>query len=78
MTVQELIDKLQLMDPAAEVYVNGYEGGYCDITQATPIQVCRNFNNAWYYGPHESYDRVENPLDYEIATGILLGNQKSL
>jgi hypothetical protein len=76
MTVQELIDKLQQMDPTAEVYVTGYEGGYDDIHELEPIEVCKGFYEEWYYGVHEEYNVVrKGPADphlYEIAKGIVL------
>jgi hypothetical protein len=76
MTVQELIDKLQQMDPTAEVYVTGYEGGYDDIHDLEPVRVCKGFYEEWYYGDHEEYDVVRkgpaDPHSYEIAKGIVL------
>ena len=76
MTVQELIDKLQLMDPTADVYVTGYEGGYDDIHDLEPVRVCKGFYEEWYYGDHEEYDVVRkgpaDPHSFEIAKGIVL------
>ena len=76
MTVQELIDKLQQMDPLAEVYVNGYEGCYDDIHDLEPVRVCKGFYEEWYHGDHEEYDVVRkgpaDPHSYEIAKGIVL------
>jgi len=77
MTVQELIDRLQQLDPMAEVYVNGYEGGYDDIANLEATMVCRDFyTEYWYYGNHEEYNEVRkgpsNPYDYTIRNGIVL------
>jgi hypothetical protein len=54
MTVAELIEKLQTLDPNLEVFTPGYEGGYQDIE--SDFQVCnfrKNVNPEWYYGDHE-------------------------
>ena len=79
MTVQELINQLQNLDPTLEVYVNGYEGGYDDISKTEPVRVCKGFylaDECWYYGDHEEYDVVRkgpaDPHSFEIANGIVL------
>ena len=54
MTVGELIEKLQTLDPSLEVFVNGYKGGYEDVNTEFEIRTFRkNINTEWYYGPHE-------------------------
>ena len=54
MTVKELIEKLQALDPDLRVFTKGYEGGYEDARIRDDI---RNFKldqyQEWYYGPHE-------------------------
>jgi len=79
MTVQELINQLQQLNPSLEVYVNGYEGGYDDIKKAELVRVCKDFYVAdenWYYGDHEEYDVVRkgpaDPHSFEIVKGIVL------
>ena len=80
MTVQELINQLQTLDPKLEVYVNGYEGGYDDISKTELVRVCKGFyaddDLCWYYGDHEEFDAVRkgpaDPFAYEIANGIVL------
>lgn len=76
MTVAELIEKLNELDPALEVYVKGYEGGYDDVKQIKPITVCKNYHNDWYYGKHEDIAHTTmSPADlsaYQIAKGIVL------
>ena len=32
MTIKELIQQLQQLDPDLHVFTNGYEGGYCDVS----------------------------------------------
>jgi hypothetical protein len=77
MTVQELIEKLQKLDPMLEVYVEGYEGGYDDLYKIEHIEVCRDFyTEEWYYGNHEEFNAIRkgpaNPFHYDIAKGIVL------
>ena len=76
MTVAELIEKLNELDPALEVYVKGYEGGYDDVEQIKPITVCKNYHIDWYYGKHEDIAQTNmSPADllaYQIAKGIVL------
>lgn len=77
MTVQELINQLQNLDPTLEVYVNGYEGGYDDVDKIEHIEVCRDFYyDEWYYGNHEEFNAVRkgpaDPHSFEIANGIVL------
>jgi hypothetical protein len=54
MTVKELIEKLQTVDPDLVVLVCGYEGGFQDVEFKKNV---REFNKDvytdWYYGPHE-------------------------
>jgi len=47
MTVTELINHLMTMNGDLEVYVQGYESGYTDITidNIESIEVCREFYN---------------------------------
>ena len=47
MTVQELIRELGKLDPTLEVYVEGYEDGYTDVStnKMQHIEVCRDFYN---------------------------------
>ena len=76
MTVAELIEKLNELDPALEVYVKGYEGGYNDVEQIKHVTVCKNYYTDWYYGKHEDISFTDkSPADlsaYQIAKGIVL------
>jgi len=61
MTVQELIEKLQTVDPSTNVFIGGYEGGLHDISPTFFVEDVRlNINDPdqWYYGPHELNSRV--------------------
>ena len=54
MTVQQLIDQLQQLDPNLRVFTKGYEGGYEDAHFRGTIQDFQlDRNKEWYYGPHE-------------------------
>jgi hypothetical protein len=74
MTVQELIEQLQMLDPDLHVFVRGYEGGYNDVG---PIiedkEFALDFHDEWYYGDHEvaDYPGVEEG-NYTIVKGIIL------
>jgi hypothetical protein len=74
MTVKELIEQLQQLDPDLHVFVQGYEGGY---DYAGPIgdvkEIALNYHDEWYYGKHEdvNYFDIENG-DYTIVKGIVL------
>ena len=55
MKVSELIEKLSKLDSNLEVFVNGYEGGYSEISSDEFIidTFKKNVYDEWYYGPHE-------------------------
>jgi hypothetical protein len=54
MTVQQLIDQLQKLDPNLRVFTKGYEGGYEDIDLPSTVREFKlNYHTEWYYGPHE-------------------------
>jgi|15BtaG_2_1085339.scaffolds.fasta_scaffold00331_16 hypothetical protein len=54
-TVGELIEKLNQLDPSIHVLVKGYEGGLDDVGRNTPVQQYNRDTNtdAWYYGKHD-------------------------
>ena len=75
MTVKELIEQLQQLDPEIHVFVRGYEGGYCDVGISNIKDIVLNVNTAWYYGPHDDAEdpyHVPNKSDYKIVKGIIL------
>ena len=57
MTVKELIEQLQTLNPESRVFIRGYEAGYDDINTIKPTQMVLNVNNIWYYGKHDTLDR---------------------
>ena len=74
MTIRELIEQLQQLDPELHVFVRGYEGGYNDAGPATPPNsFALDFHDEWYYGKHEvaDYPGVEEG-NYTIVKGIVL------
>ena len=55
MTVAELIAELQNYPPTSRVLIEGYEGGYCDVTDSRIGQgfMEENYQDSNYFGPHE-------------------------
>jgi hypothetical protein len=73
MTVKELIEQLQTLDPDLRVFTNGYEDGYDDIVNVGTIRdIALNYNHEWYYGTHTDADRIVNKEGYEIVKGVVL------
>jgi hypothetical protein len=74
MTVKELIEQLQQLDPELCVFVRGYEGGYDDAGPITPPNdFALNFHDEWYYGDHEVADYYNlDPNKYTIVKGVIL------
>jgi hypothetical protein len=67
MTVKELIEHLQTLDPELRVFTRGYEGGYEDAGAPVTIRnFILNYHEQWYYGPHEITD------EYSDIKGIIL------
>lgn len=72
MTVKELIDKLQTLDPTLRVFIPGYEGGYEDIKGDFGVDnFCLDVYDEWWYGPHERSVRCLG-MDKEQVKGIVL------
>jgi hypothetical protein len=61
-TVKELIEKLKTLDQEMPVFINGYEGGYDDLTDLTNIEVIKDVNTQWYYGSHEKIDDLHEEV----------------
>lgn len=72
MTVKELIQQLQQLDPNLHVFTRGYEGGYCDINGFESKEVALDVNTAWYYGPHEEAKLVPNSSLHVVVKGVIL------
>lgn len=79
MTVTELINHLMTLNGDLEVYIQGYEQGYADLTKdgIEPIEVCRDFykpDGNWWSGDHEdshTVGRVEYTSKYDVKKGIV-------
>lgn len=74
MTVKQLIEQLQQLDPELHVFVHGYEGGYNDVTISEEKEIALNVHEEWYYGNHEdvNYSLIEDKSQYTIVKGIVL------
>jgi hypothetical protein len=73
MTVKELIEQLSTLDPEMQVFTAGYEGGFESVENINSIEdIVLNYNEEWYYGPHESLDKVSEPKDYNTVKGLIL------
>ena len=73
MTVKELIEKLQQLDPELHVFVDGYEGGYEDIviSEVKDIALDANSTTDWWYGAHDNYDENKH-YNNTVVKGIIL------
>jgi hypothetical protein len=76
MTVKELIEQLQTLDPNLRVFVSGYEGGYNDAGPISGVRdiVLEYHKGTWYYGLHEEvgvYD-LGPSHSFEIVKGVIL------
>jgi len=79
MTVKELIEKLQQLDPDLYVFNKGYEGGYCDVDFISePLEMVLNVHDedGWWYGPHDVTGELraeeKDESKYTIVKGIIL------
>lgn len=70
MTVKELIQHLQQLDPDLRVFTAGYEGGYEDATISRVRDFELNYHTEWYYGPHELV--VDENTNKQTVKGIIL------
>ncbi len=72
MTVKELIEQLQTLDPDLRVFTPGYEGGYEDVVSVGNIrEIALNYHDEWYYGPHVEAE-AEHKDGYTIVKGVIL------
>lgn len=76
MTVKQLIEHLQQLDPDLHVFHKGYEGGLDDVTAINgPLDVALDVNeeDEWWYGSHEPIHHVrKDKSNYKIVKGIIL------
>jgi hypothetical protein len=75
MTVKELIEQLQQLDPDLHVFTSGYEGGYNDVYIGNEMEIALDVHEEWYYGKHEDASteyHVPDKSKYKIVKGIIL------
>lgn len=74
MTVKELIEKLQQLDPSLRVFTYGYEGGYNDVSDAFEQEIIAlDYHEEWYYGKHEAIRFIrKDKSKYTTVKGIIL------
>lgn len=77
MTVKQLIQELsQIEDQEARIIVNGYEGGYDDVSNINPvpIEIALDVNEEWYYGKHDKVEDIDRDKikHYQIVNAIIL------
>jgi hypothetical protein len=74
MTVKELIEQLQTLDPDLQVFINGYEGGFNDVTPVAGnvVDMVLDYHRDWYFGRHEIVERTTDPTEYKIVKGIII------
>ena len=76
MTVKELIEQLQTLDPELHVFVSGYEGGYRYVELEDEImEIALDVHDEWWYGKHEDADSsyfVPDKTKHTIVKGIVL------
>lgn len=53
MTIRELKEKLSHYSDDLRVLVDGYEGGFSEISVVNKIKVELNVHDESYYGPHD-------------------------
>jgi hypothetical protein len=68
MTVKQLIEHLQTLDPELYVFKPGYEGGIDYVEPGDVVNVELNHYTEWYYGKHEE---IDEPIENSVK-GIVL------
>ena len=75
MTIKELIEQLEQLDPDLHVFTAGYEGGFNDVYVGNEREIALNVHEEWYYGKHEEANNeyyVKDKSKYKIVKGIVL------
>ena len=74
MTVKEMIEQLNMLDPELHVFVSGYEGGYHYAKISNVKDISLHWHTEWYYGPHELTESVREEFrsQHEQVKGIIL------
>jgi hypothetical protein len=77
-TVRELIERLKMFPSDSRILVQGYEGGYDDITHLTTVAVLKNNNAHFWDGEYEEL-RVYFGTDIHGAAEnvlVIFGNRR--
>lgn len=75
MKVKDLIRMLEDIDPELEVMLDGYEGGYKEVSYIiAPADYALNayMDVEWWYGPHERVDYVDNVKKHQVVKAVVL------
>ena len=73
MTIKELIEQLQTLDPDLQVFVNGYEDGYTDAGPiSNVVDMALYYHEKWYYGKHELVEYCHPLIENKIVKGIII------
>jgi hypothetical protein len=73
MTVRELIEQLQTIDPDVHVFTSGYEGGFDDAGPiSSTVDMALDYYTKWYYGKHEIVENCHPLIENKIVKGIVL------
>ena len=62
MTIKELIEKLNSYPDNFRVLVDGYEGGFSEISEVKKTKVKFNVHPESYYGPHEDTEGADTDV----------------
>lgn len=54
MTVKELKEILRSFPDGLQVLVDGYEGGFSEVSSVNTLKVKLNVHTESYYGPHDA------------------------
>ena len=73
MKVKDLIIKLKVYPPEAQVLVYGYEDGFDSIKINKEYPIVKNSNAADYKG---EYEKVENDSKGAVSAVVILGNRR--
>jgi hypothetical protein len=73
MTVRELIEELNRLDPDLHVFVDGYEGGHSYPVISEERDVYLNVHQESWYGTHESkLYMIDDVAKYKKVKGVIL------
>lgn len=59
MTIKELKEKLKAYPDNFRVLVDGYEGGFSEISEVKITKVKLNVHTESYYGPHDDTENAD-------------------